>query len=515
MLERGGSNPTEVVNRQYRTVAGDGIFTPGNSGEGISLNREVDFVAYYPYTTAMNGFLYPVNVGGTNQADPPAIDLMTTVERAPANQNTTDPVDLRFRHRLSGVILTVTPGANVQASELVGLRATITGQTVMGDYDVLNNTLSPSTGAGAVNQPIEFKMAANGQSGQALVLPAEEGGTGRRIEITLSGTSVSFPISISDGKKFESGFRYPFTITVNRRDDRIDVIGNFTGTIIEDWNTAPEELVEISLPSGTAPEGMVAISGGTFMMGSPASEPERNSDEVQHSVTVSSFYMGKYEVTQAEYQAVMGSNPSYFRGDRLPVEQVTWYDAINYCNALSQREGLTPAYTVSGTSVTWNHAANGYRLPTEAEWEYACRAGEGTPFNTGNNITTSQANYDGRVPYNGNPTGIYRGTTTDVGSFAPNAWGLHDMHGNVWEWCWDRYGSYTSGSQTNPEGAVGGAGRVLRGGSGWAAAGRAPWLSAGAPKFLAGLSGRAGPSGVSRPVSPPRRRPEGATSAAR
>jgi formylglycine-generating enzyme required for sulfatase activity len=201
------------------------------------------------------------------------------------------------------------------------------------------------------------------------------------------------------------------------------------------------------------------------MMGSPASEAGRYDNEVQHRVTVGSFSMGKYEVTQKEYQALMGTNPSRFKGDNLPVEQVSWYDAVNYCNARSRNEGLTPAYTVSGTNVTWNHSANGYRLPTEAEWEYACRAGTTTPFSTGSNITTNQANYAGDYPYNGNAAGTYRGTTTEVGSFAANSWGLHDMHGNVWEWCWDWYGDYASGNQTDPMGASSGSDRVFRGGS--------------------------------------------------
>jgi len=216
-------------------------------------------------------------------------------------------------------------------------------------------------------------------------------------------------------------------------------------------------------------------------MGSPANEPERGKDEVQHQVTVSSFYMGKYEVTQKEYKEMMGTNPSNFKGDNLPVEQVSWYDAIEYCNKRSQREGLTPAYTIKKNqsdpnnkssldevkwTVTWNKNANGYRLPTEAEWEYACRAGTTTPFSTGNNITTSQANYDGNNPYNKNAKGEYRQKTIAVGSFTPNAWGLYDMHGNVQEWCWDWYGNYSSGSQTDPMGASSGSYRMLRGG-GW------------------------------------------------
>jgi formylglycine-generating enzyme required for sulfatase activity len=219
-----------------------------------------------------------------------------------------------------------------------------------------------------------------------------------------------------------------------------------------------------AVPVNPAPDGFVRIQGGTFTMGSPASEVGRINNEVQHQVTVSGFYMGKFEVTQREWAAVMGSNPSYFKGDNLPVEMVSWYDVIDYCNRRSQREGLTPAYTRSGENVTWNRSANGYRLPTEAEWEYACRAGTTGPFNTGNNITTSQANYNGDYPYNGNG-GQNRGTTWNVGSGTANAWGLYDMHGNVWEWCWDWDGAYASGAQTDPTGPASGSTRVLRGGS--------------------------------------------------
>ncbi|GBU26785.1 hypothetical protein R84B8_00298 [Treponema sp. R8-4-B8] len=213
------------------------------------------------------------------------------------------------------------------------------------------------------------------------------------------------------------------------------------------------------------PSDMVRIQGGTFTMGSPANEPDRFRGEgPQHQVTVSGFNMGKYEVTQKEYQEVMGANPSYFKGDNLPVENVNWSDAVEYCNRRSLKEGLTPAYTINGDNVTWNRGANGYRLPTEAEWEYACRAGTTTPFSTGNNITTRQANYNGKYPYNNNAKGESRGKTTAVGIFSPNALGLYDMHGNVNEWCWDWFGDYTNETQTDPAGAVSGTARVMRGG---------------------------------------------------
>jgi formylglycine-generating enzyme required for sulfatase activity len=230
--------------------------------------------------------------------------------------------------------------------------------------------------------------------------------------------------------------------------------------------------VSVSAQSNV-PDNFVRINGGTFTMGSPANEKERDDDEVQHQVTVSSFYMGKYTVTQKEYQETMGTNPSYFKGDNLPVEQVSWYDAVEYCNKRSQKEGLTPAYTINKNqtdpnnkseddkvkwTITLNKNANGYRLPTEAEWEYACRAGTTTPFSTGNNITTDQANYKLIGSKNAQEK------TTPVGTFAPNPWGLYDMHGNVFEWCWDWYGAYSGGAQTDPVGAVTGANRVKRGG---------------------------------------------------
>jgi formylglycine-generating enzyme required for sulfatase activity len=200
-------------------------------------------------------------------------------------------------------------------------------------------------------------------------------------------------------------------------------------------------------------------------MGSPASEPERNDNEVLHRVTVSGFYMGKYAVTQKEWKEVMGTNPSNFNGDNLPVEQISWYEAVEYCNRRSHKERLPVAYRGSGAAIICDFTAGGYRLPTEAEWEYACRAGTATPFNTGNNITTGQANYNGNYPYNGHAKGTDRAGTMDVGSFAPNSWGLYDMHGNVWEWCWDRDGMYFSGAQMNPMGASSGSYRVIRGGS--------------------------------------------------
>jgi formylglycine-generating enzyme required for sulfatase activity len=215
---------------------------------------------------------------------------------------------------------------------------------------------------------------------------------------------------------------------------------------------------------------MILVKGGQFTMGSPTGESSRGKDEVQHRVTLSDFYLGKFAVTQQEFEEVMDSNPSHFQGQDLPMENVTWFEAVSFCNELSKLEGFIPAYSITGSgeniSVTWNHAANGYRLPTEAEWEYACRAGTTTPFHTGANITPDQANYYGTYPYNDAPSGRYRESTVPVGRMSPNAWGLHEMHGNVWEWCWDWYGEYSPGAQTNPAGSDTGTFRINRGG-GW------------------------------------------------
>jgi len=227
---------------------------------------------------------------------------------------------------------------------------------------------------------------------------------------------------------------------------------------------------------------MVQITGtgtGTFTMGSPVGEVGRSSDETQWQVKLSDFKISKYPVTQGWFQDVMWHNPSYFEGINLPVETVTWFDAIEFCNKLSIQQGLMPVYHIENTTrnsngnitsatvtvVSWDNS--GYRLPTEAQWEYACRAGTTTAFNWGTNqITSDQANfYAIDYLYNGSPVGMYRRKTTSVDMFKANAFGLHDKHGNVWEWCWDWYGTYPTTEQLDYKGVPTGSNRVFRGGS--------------------------------------------------
>src|SRR5258706_5584512 len=231
------------------------------------------------------------------------------------------------------------------------------------------------------------------------------------------------------------------------------------------------------------PTNLAWLPPGTFTMGSPSNEVERgNAEGPQTVVTLTSgFFMGKYQVTQGEYLAVMGSNPSYFRNgtdgtnfggtgntitneSRHPVEMVSWNDASNYCATLTAQEqnaGQLPSGEL-------------YSLPTEAEWEYACRGGTTTAFHYGPALRSGMANFDGVYEYDSslgttnNPAGIFLGRTTLVGSYEANGWGLYDMHGNVREWCadvWDGTG-LPGGRVIDPQGPATGSSRVVRGG-GW------------------------------------------------
>jgi formylglycine-generating enzyme required for sulfatase activity len=255
--------------------------------------------------------------------------------------------------------------------------------------------------------------------------------------------------------------------------------------------------------------GWVLIPADTFTMGSPYDEPEREEQETLHTVTLTNdFYISKTEVTNQQYadmaqwaydrgyctatsyevrDTLDGSNwllldlddsdceISFSEGtfsvdpgkEYYPVLEVNWYGAVSYCDWLSMKEGFDRAYDHSSWQCNGNdpYNAEGYRLPTEAEWEYACRAGTQTPFNTGSCLDAgNEANYDGRTPLTGCPSGLYQGSTVPVSNFSANGFGLYNMHGNASEWCNDFYGSY-GGDETDPVGSPGSYYRVVRGGS--------------------------------------------------
>jgi len=245
----------------------------------------------------------------------------------------------------------------------------------------------------------------------------------------------------------------------------VTVTGGQSSTVSFTWQKDGSRAMLSTVPA-SKPNSLVDavyIPGGTFLMGSLD-----DAYATPHNVNLSSFWMAKTEVTQELYESVMGTDPSYFTGDSSrPVEQVSWYDAVAFCNALSQKEGLSPVYTITGTKVKADFGKNGWRLPTEAEWEYAARGGSQAASH--NVKFAGSASLDDVAWYKDNS----EKETHPVGSKTPNELGLYDMNGNVWEWCWDWYGSYPwvffnlfqGGTQTDPKGPVSGMYRVIRGGS--------------------------------------------------
>jgi len=238
-------------------------------------------------------------------------------------------------------------------------------------------------------------------------------------------------------------------LTARLIDEEYDIVQvDKSGKIINSEKHLCQMYVE-KLANGINLE-MVLVPAGMFGMGT-AGLSEFSEEHPRHMVRVPAFQMSKYPITQEQWKAVMNSEPPYrSKGPKRPADRISWRNAVEFCRRLSKMTGHT------------------YRLPTEAEWEYACRAGTSTPFHYGDTLTTDLVNYVGEHTYQSEPKGVYRHVSTDVGSFPPNAFGLYDMHGNVWEWCADNWHNDYVGAPTDGSAWENGnrdADRVMRGGS--------------------------------------------------
>ncbi|MDD3056960.1 MAG: SUMF1/EgtB/PvdO family nonheme iron enzyme [Sphaerochaeta sp.] len=325
---------------------------------------------------------------------------------------------------------------------------TTTGTVVIDEAQI---QIGPGTGTVAIT--IEEDMDDPLSVGFSGMPDSVEAGT----EVTLSSTGTYsgdvqyrwYVNGVRQADQTESSFSYTFDTAGTHTMSLLVLDGGALGgygqsVVIRE----AEQTDEYSIP-------LVFVQGGTFQMGNPSGG---DSDERPvHSVTIDSFYMGAYEITQDIYEQVIGSNPSNWKGARLPVETVTWYDAVAFCNALSRKDGLEEVYTISGTTVSCDWNKKGYRLPTEAEWEYAARGGKQSKGYTyaGSNTVGDVAWYSGNSGER----------THEVGCKQANELGLYDMSGNVWESCWDWKEDYRATAQTNPTGPLSGSYHVLRGGS--------------------------------------------------
>ena len=308
--------------------------------------------------------------------------------------------------------------------------------------------------------------------------------------LTLSGSSSNTTL-VPNASIVFGGSGASRTVTVTPASSQSGT-ATITVTVSDGSLTASDTFVLTVVNAPAAPTGFALIPSGSFTMGD-AVDGNESADAPTHTVTVSAFYMAKNLVTKADWDTVRTwaiSNgysdlvPGEGKASNHPVQTISWWDGVKYCNARSQQEGLTPVYTVSGavmktgtTAPVVNWAANGYRLPTEAEWEKAARGGlSGKRFPWGDTISHSQANYYANSFFSYDSSGAVNSFhpayatgstpyTSPVGSFAANGYGLYDMAGNVWQWCWDWYGTYDTGTPTDPRGVSSGPGRVGRGGS--------------------------------------------------
>ncbi len=337
--------------------------------------------------------------------------------------------------------------------------------------------------AGVYSRPISFHFSIFNAPPEAIIIRPEKNQFVEdvRLEVTVSGIDdgnkiAAYRCALNTMEVYTEQSTGVFHFKAEDGDNAV-----YAQVIDDAGNESPWTSCRIRFKNAGTPGGihtirsivyeMARIDPGKFLMGSPPEETDRMADEKQHMVAVTTpFYMGVTEVAQAQWMTIMEDNPSFFVKEEYPVDSVSWSNAVKFCNKLSEIEGLIPVYSISRDKVIWNQNADGYRLPTEAEWEYSCRAGSSTKFCFGDaekklhkygNYCSKSCEYRWKkTEYDDAYYGV-----SPVKSFKPNKWGLFDMHGNVWEWCWDWKGPYPSGPASDPVGPPKGFFRIRRGGS--------------------------------------------------
>jgi formylglycine-generating enzyme required for sulfatase activity len=479
-----------AANRKYlpQKATASAALSPATADQAIYFPGEgtVDFVAYYPWKATgtgageINNYVYPVDL--SNQSDPAALDLLYARKTDMGGSITT--VNLVFAHPLSKISLHVRKGADIGSVDFSAATATLEGMPATAGFNLASGAIvSPGVAANFAAKKVE--TTATFDAGfEALILP-QSGVAGRKVTFAAGGNTYEWLIPAT--AVFAAGKNHIYTLTISA--EGAEEEGVLVASI---GSLSPWADIIHSAASGIE---RVRIPKGTFAMGSPNTEPGRGSwlnYETQHSVTLTKdFYMSKYEITNAQYAAFLnarvivgeydgGSARVGKYGGNVLIHEHEWGVYWDTENSRWKHHALFGDHPV--VSVTWYGADEfarwaGGSLPTEAQWEYACRAGTTTPFGVGggDSLYADRANFNGVYPYalpgghmeyylgNEHPK-TYLGQTAVVGSYPPNAWGLYDMHGNAAEWCSDRFDSYSSSSATDPVGPATGNRRVMRGG---------------------------------------------------